>query len=639
MTDETVFSRHMEAVAKKVWGEPNRELSCATELRFGTHGSKSVDLEKGVWNDHEAKEGGGVLDFLRRELNLDIGPALDWLREEVGAEIEDRRNQKPDHSARAKIVATYDYVDENGEVIFQVCRMEPKSFRQRRPDGDGWNWSVKGVRQVPYRLPEIVEAAAHDQIIYIAEGEKDVDRLWAIGIPATCNAGGAGKWPDGLAEHFRGCDVVILPDNDDAGRNHVTIVGAALRGVTRTTRILNLPGLGAKQDVTDWIEAGGSAIDLHRLTEQEARPWTQGPPASRFGAIQWADVRHVPVRQDWLLEDLMFCGDIGMTYGASGSGKSFLMVHAGICIARGVPFLGKATRKGSVLYQAGEGGKGLVKRLKAYGQENHCQDEDVPFILLPARVDLFGADGDTDAFIEECLAWKATLPEPLALVVIDTFSTASPGANENASEDMSRLIRAGEAINKATGAALMWVHHKNAAGDRERGHTSLRANIDTAIEVTKDEETKIRTAHLVKLKDGEDGIKLGFELHSVEVGTFDDGKPITSCVVVPAQVGQAESGKKRPRLPTGQYNFLKVLDEAIRRSGGVVPVGEHAEPGTYGVTYRDFRDLYVVLCGRGREPGAIRTAISRDGDELWRSGLIERDNDWLWITPRGDVCL
>ena len=292
-----------------------------------------------------------------------------------------------------------------------------------------------------------------------------------------------------------------------------------------------------------------------------------------------------------------------------------------------------------MLYQAGEGGKGLVKRMKAYRQEFGGAGEDVPFILLPSRVDLYAPDGDVDAFIEECLAWKATLPEPLALIVIDTFSTASPGANENASEDMSRLIRAGETIRDATGSALMWVHHKNAAGDRERGHTSFRANIDTAIEVTRDPETKLRTAHLAKLKDGEDGIKLGFELRSVEVGTYDSGKPITSCVIVPAEVGQTEPGKKRPRLPTGQYNFLKVLDEAIRRRGGIVPAGEHASAGTYGVAYEDFRDFYVQLCGMGREPGAIRTAISRDGDALWRSGLIERDDKWLWFTPRGEVCL
>jgi len=104
--------------------------------------------------------------------------------------------------------------------------------------------------------------------------------------------------------------------------------------------------------------------------------------------------------------------------------------------------------------------------------------------------------------------------------------------------------------------------------------------------------------------------------------------------VRPAQVG-SERTSKRYRLPAGQLTFLKVLDEAIRHRGGLVPVGERAEPGTYGAAWPDFRELYKALCGSGKEPGAIRTAISRDGDALWRSGHIEREGDWFWITQRG----
>ena len=339
-SDDTTFSRHMAAVAQKFWDKPNVSLCTPTELRWGSHGSKSVDLEKGVWSDHEAKEGGGVLDLVRRERRCSTGEALDWLRDEIGADIEDRRERRAEPAPKARVVAEYDYTDEDGCVVFQVCRMEPKTFRQRRPDpsaAGGWNWSVKGVRQVPYRLTDVLEAIAQDRTIFIAEGEKDVDQLWRAGIPATCNAGGAGKWPEGLSEFFTGADVIVLPDNDDAGRNHAAVVGAALRQHARSVRTLPLPGLPPKGDVSDWLAAGNSAATLYDLAEREARAWTPAPPQSRFGAIQWADVDTVPVRQDWLIEDMMFSGDIGMTYGASGSGKSFLMVHAGICIARVCP--------------------------------------------------------------------------------------------------------------------------------------------------------------------------------------------------------------------------------------------------------------------------------------------------------------
>jgi hypothetical protein len=632
------FSVHMEAVARKVLGEPNARLSSAKELRFGSHGSLSVDLEKGVWSDHEAATGGGVLDLLAREQGVRGAEALAWLTREVGAEFEDRgRGAKPEEP-RARIVATYDYQDEAGALLYQVCRFEPKDFRQRRPDGSGWKWSIKGVRQVPYRLGEVIEAASQGHVVFICEGEKDCDALAKQGLTASCNAMGAGKWPDGLAEHFRGADVVILPDNDDAGRNHAAIVGAALQGHALRVRLLDLPGLPPKGDVSDWLRAGGSGPALYALAETKGKPWAPARPASRFGAISWSEIDKATIRQDFMIEDLMFSGDIGMIYGPSGSGKSFLAVHMGLSIARGVDFLGKATRKGSVIYQAGEGGRGVLKRLKAYRQENRVYDEDVPFVLLPARVDLFSDDGDTDAFMEECMAWKASLPEPLSAIFIDTFACASPGANENASEDVSRLIRAGEAINKATGAALFWVHHKNAAGDRERGHTSLRASIDTALEVTKDEDSSVRTLRLAKMKDGEDGLKLAFELHQVEIGTFDDGKPMTSCVVVPAQVGSGQTSKRR-RLPPGQANFLKVLEEAIHRKGSIVPPSWGAPPSTSGIEWAAFRDLYKIICGQGREDGAIRTAMSRDGDSLWRDGAIGRHDHWLWITPKGELLL
>lgn len=622
------FARYMEPVAKKLLGDPNKAMSSAAELRFGSQGSVSVDLEMGVWADHEAKTGGGVMDLLKRELKIDGQEAIAWLNEYVGGEFEDRKAATVTPIAR--IVATYDYVDEHGEVLFQVCRFEPKTFRQRRPDPesrDGWSWSVKGVRLIPYRLPQILEAIAKGERVYIVEGEKDADNLAKEGVQATCNAMGAGKWPEGLSAHFKDADVTILPDNDDAGRQHAAVVAASLKDVVKKLRVLELPDLPPKGDVSDWLAQGGDECELTILT-LKAPVWGPQAPTSRFGAIQWADLDSVNVSYAPLVKGLIYQGDIGMFYGESGSGKSFLAVDMGLSIARGVPFLGMKTTQGSVLYQAGEGGKGLLKRLKAYKLE-HRITEDVPFILLPDRVNLFGADGDTDAFIGECQAWKAALPHTLSLIVIDTFSAASPGANENASEDMGRMLDAGHRLNEATGAAILWVHHKNAAGLRERGHSSFRANIETAVEVIRDPETKERTLHLVKLKDGEDGLRLGFELQSVTLGSDDDGDPITSCVVRPAQLGTAQTSK-RNRLPKGQYDFLKVLDTAIAQWGGVVPSVD-----AYGVDREALRGLYQQLCGFGKEQDAVRQAWKRASNDLLVGGLIGHRDQWVWITEKG----
>ena len=175
-----------------------------------------------------------------------------------------------------RIVATYEYLDEAGTLLYQVCRYAPKDFRQRRTPGpddpphkirDGWVWSVQGVRVVPYKLPELLEAIANQHPVYIVEGEKDTDNLTKLNIAATCNAGGVGKWRHEHALFLTGADVILIPDNDDAGRVHMQAVARSLAGIANRIRVVDLPNLPAKGDVSDWIAAGGTAERLWNLTE------------------------------------------------------------------------------------------------------------------------------------------------------------------------------------------------------------------------------------------------------------------------------------------------------------------------------------------------------------------------------------
>ena len=173
-----------------------------------------------------------------------------------------KKNGKGKH--RGRVVTTYDYHDAAGKTIFQVCRMEPKSFRQRRPDGAGdWIWDLKSVNPVPYHLPEIMAAA----LVYQVEGEKDADRLRTLGLVATCNPMGAGKWRKEYSPYFQGKVVVILPDNDLAGRVHAQDVARNLYGIATSVKVVELPGLPEKGDVSDWIDAGGTPEQLRALME------------------------------------------------------------------------------------------------------------------------------------------------------------------------------------------------------------------------------------------------------------------------------------------------------------------------------------------------------------------------------------
>jgi hypothetical protein len=258
-----------EPVARIVWGKPSSET--ASELRWGTHGSRVVNREKGVWHDHERGIGGGTLDLVPGVTKND---RLQWLRDRslLGPARGGPRKHRNGGADPFTIVATYEYTDESGVPLFQVVRLAPKDFRQRRPNGKGgWTWSLGDTRRVVYRLPEVRDAAANGRLVFVVEGEKDTDNLRKLGLTATCNPGGANKWRAEYNESLRGADVVIIGHNDDSGRAHVAHVACSLQAVVRRVRVLDLskawPTCPAKGDISDWIEAGGTAENLAALIE------------------------------------------------------------------------------------------------------------------------------------------------------------------------------------------------------------------------------------------------------------------------------------------------------------------------------------------------------------------------------------
>jgi hypothetical protein len=180
---------------------------------------------------------------------------------------------------RGRILSTYDYKDEEGQLLFQTVRYDPKDFSQRRPDHERpgeWIENLKGVRRVLYRLPELLRAPA-GKWRCIVEGEKDVDNLVRLGIVATTNPMGAPKWkpvdPEVVRRALGDHRVALFPDNDEIGRRHVQDVATRLKGIAAEVRIVELPGLPEKGDVSDWLAAGGTIEQLRELIGQ-APVWT-----------------------------------------------------------------------------------------------------------------------------------------------------------------------------------------------------------------------------------------------------------------------------------------------------------------------------------------------------------------------------
>lgn len=231
-------------------------------------------------------------------------------------------------------VAIYDYRDENGELLFQVCRTADKQFRQRRPDAttkSGWAWNLQGVRRVLYRLPKVIQAVREGREVYLCEGEKDVHTLERHGLVATCNPGGAGKWLPDYTEALKGAAVVnIVADCDDPGRAHARRLADELVDHVGAVYILE-PKSG--KDVTDHVAAGHSLADLVETysSEQETKP-DLAPDLWEFIAVE-------DEPYDWIVPGLLERGDRLILTGFEGLGKSMLTRQMAVCMAAGIhPF-------------------------------------------------------------------------------------------------------------------------------------------------------------------------------------------------------------------------------------------------------------------------------------------------------------
>lgn len=666
----------------------NKQMSSAAEERYGKHGSISVDLAKGVWADHEDQTGGGVLDLLKAFKGYEKPEALEWLQEKGFIKARERPNGAGNGSAAPTEkfagfmddhpIATYQYFDDKGRLAYEVLKFAktaPRRFMQRRPHPEGgWIWGLRAgeygktkggdwfktkpdkkyvqtqqfedAKWFLYRRAEVLAAIAAGKPVALVEGEKDVDTIIAWGMAATTNQGGAKNWHPELNEDLRGAKLVICSDLDDAGRARTLLRGADLRGITAETRVLDL-GLHwkdapEKADVTDWKEKGGGTAEEFAKLVKRAPLWKPTPPKSRFGAVEWSHLDDVGPELDFLIDGWLSEGDRSVLGGPSRSGKSFLALHAAMCVARGQDFFDWAVKRGGVVYQAGEGARGVKKRLRAYRKHFEVDPtDDVPFVFLPSKVDLYSKDGDTQALIDEINGWALTMTHPLRLVVIDTLATATAGADENSGKDMSIVLANIARISEETGAHVMLVHHMNADGKKLRGHTSVGANVDQVITVVMDEVTKVRTAMLFKQKDDEDGLKITFSLAAVSLGhNPKTQRDITSCVVL--TVSEKERLKKEQERqgftvnPTERRILMNLFD-AIDRHGKFVADekdGPKAATGKVVVDWNSFRDVALEKMpeveDKKKASDQIRKEFSRSKDFLIKAGIIGVASPLMW---------
>lgn len=529
------------------------------EARCPAHEDRKASLSIGTGQDDK------IL------LHCHAGCDLARILEAAGIEKKDLFASNGTEPQERRIIATHDYRTAAGELSYQVVRYEPKDFRQRKPDGNGgWIWKTGDLKRLPYRLPELAGA----EYVFVVEGEKDVDALRGLGLAATCNAGGAGKWSDELSQYFRADQhVTILPDCDEPGRKHAQQVAAALFGKVASVKVLELPGLPDKGDVSDWLKGRDpqeAAEELSRLADaapewKPPEPELQEPDAGGWEPPENWEIRDGghPDQWDcpetkWAAAGLFARGSLVIVAGESQVGKTLLTVSACRQLLTGPKLFEHFDVQPleRIFYLVLED---PPRRIKARLLDAARAGEPE---IKTGRLDMAFWPGFSLSEAEHFALLESTIKrEKYDLVVLDTFQRATPGVLSYDDEKLSIILHRLSTMTRRYDV-IIWINdHLRKAMEKGRGRRELSQadvkgstvklqNADCYLLISRD-GPRLQITGSNKDRDG----RIGFLLDLAAEG--DKSKPKFS------YVGELEelAGTQKERGATNRNRVFEAVGE------------------------------------------------------------------------------
>jgi hypothetical protein len=453
--------------------------------------------------------------------------------------------------------------------------------------------------------------------VFIVEGEKAAEKVATLGLLATTSHGGAKKWQPVLNQYFAGRNVVVLADNDDAGREHADIVIANLFGVAGRIKRVELDGLPAKGDIVDWLDSGNGVDDL--MAAVKASDVITLLPEVKVTAEDYNNDNNDGdffdfVDEDYLMnmppiewavgegdDGLITAHGLSMIYGPPGSGKSFISLDMALCQAHGIEWQGIETKQGDVLYIAGEGVGGLGKRVKAW-KSTHGLGTSGHFHMLPLAVNM-----RDQAEVEKLIRSIDRLDRKWTAVYIDTLARAMLGADENSSTETGLVISAADAIRNHVQCAVVFVHHSGKAVERgSRGSSAILGAVDTSVVVSKDEN--YITMRVEKQKDAEPMADITLEMTPIA--------SISGSSVVLTRLDGDEAARIKRSKPLNADQ--KIALEALRNV--IIDTGRDRVPS------REWADAHG-----GKLPDKDPKRRGDDRTALIKKGLVGADKWTVWL--------
>jgi putative DNA primase/helicase len=470
---------------------------------------------------------------------------------------------------KARVVAEYPYMDERRELLFQVVRLEPKSFRQRRPDGQGgWIWNLRGTRRVLYRLPEVLAA----QSVLVCEGEKDCDTARGLGLVATSNPGGAGKWREEYGESLRGKRVAVIADEDEPGRRHAQQVAVSIHLRAESVKVLEMPGA---KDLSEWAGRGGTREALLE-TIRNAPEWKSPSQATNgFALTHLADLlARADIPLEYVVENFLVAGTVSCVAAKPKVGKSTFARNLCLSVSRGEYFLGLKTKQGECIYLAlEEREEDLKNDFRAMGA-----DGSEPIFIHAAA-----APGEGIAAVCDLVRQRRSV-----LVVIDPLFRLARIRDEKAYAETYAALGPLIDVAREAGTHLLLTHHagksaKADAIDSPLGSTAIGGAVCTLVLLKRTES--VRTIQSVQ-RIGQDmpetvlqfdaesrSLSLGAQKGQADVQAIaeaileylkSENEPKTESEIDEAVEGKTGIKRKALRVLVGQE---KITREGVGRKG------------------------------------------------------------------------